>query len=272
MEQAVDARVNPEAANAVIEEALGNKPDTQPVLVEAPPDTQVTLPGGFIDPETGDVIKVAEVRELTGADEELLAKATKTNNLNRFITTLLNCGVVAVGDKPATPDLLKRMLVGDRDAMIMGIRQATYGDSIDMDLICPKCGNKIEITYSLSKDVPVRTLDDPADQEFTVTLRDGRKAEVRLVTGADQEAVFNQGAKTSAELNTLLLFRCVQTIAGDTVRVDDILRLGMKDRKTLIEAIYDRQPGPKYSEVKQECDSCGSSFEVPLDLADLFRG
>ena len=95
---------------------------------EIPPNDLVDLPGGII---RADVIRTAVVRELTGKDEEALARASQSLNPFHFVNTLLECGVVRFGqeDESETRQLLKEALIGDRDALILGIRRATYGDN-----------------------------------------------------------------------------------------------------------------------------------------------
>src|ERR1700691_74906 len=187
----LNALEDPEGTNRVIQKALA---EANPMPEADPPSpTLVSLPGGLLAKD-GEIISTAEVRELTGEDEEDLARAAqaKPGNIFHYMNTLLECGVKRFGteDPRRTKTLLKNALVGDRDALIMGIRRATYGEDVDIEQwTCPSCGQKSDLTIPL-EDVPVKEITREQLAPFTVDLRNGRSAEVRLATGADQLSIF----------------------------------------------------------------------------------
>src|SRR5579862_3101343 len=192
---------NPEQSKAMIEKLLNETAAAPAPEVKFPEGDIVTLPGGLAKKDG--VIKTVEVRELTGEDEESLAKASQSANPFTFLDRLLRCGVTRIGD---TKDekLLGQMLIGDREAIILGIRRATYGDEIKVsEWECPNCNNKAELVFSID-DIPSAKLDDPSDAEFTVPMRKGGSAKVRLATGEDQLAVFDKPDLTQAQRETVL--------------------------------------------------------------------
>ena len=195
---------------------------------------------------------------------------------------MLECGVVRFGteDPATTGQLLKDTLVGDRDALLMGIRRATYGDDIEViEWKCPECGNSTDLTVPLA-DIPVRDLEHPAKEiTFEVPLRRGRTAEVRLANGADQTAVFDNDKLTTAERDTILLRRCLLAIrdadgtrhitaglAGSIART-----LSLPDRHAIMREMVARQPGPQFDQLKITHIDCGNEVTLLLGLADLFR-
>lgn len=249
---------------------------------ELPPDTVVVLPGGLSRGNT--VIKQVEVRELTGEHEEALARASRAqpNSVVHFINTLLECGTVRFGteDPAKTSEYLKDTLVGDRDAIVMGIRRATYGEDVELESWqCPECGNSSDLTIPLA-DIPIQELEHPdKDAVFDVPLRRGRIAELRLANGADQNAVFATVDMTGAERDTILLSHCLLAIrdkdgtrhitsghAGALAR-----NLSLPDRHAVLRQLTKRQPGPKFGELKFTHQDCGKEVELVLGLADLFR-
>src|ERR1700722_14037906 len=133
------ADLNPQAANAAVAAAQESIQSEFPQPVP-PTSDLVELPGG-LDNGT-DVIRTVRFKELTGADEEALARASVSLYPFHFVNTLIECGVVNLGDEPKSrnKELLKQILVGDRDAIILGIRRATYGDEIELtNWVCPNC-------------------------------------------------------------------------------------------------------------------------------------
>jgi hypothetical protein len=249
---------------------------------EMPPDTMVQLPGGLS--HGTQIIRQVEVRELTGEHEESLARAARAqpNSVVHFINTLLECGTVRFGteDPAKTSGYLKDALVGDRDAIVLGIRRATYGDEIEIEgWRCPECDNASDLTIPLS-DIPVRDLAHPGKSAvFDVALRRGRTAEARLANGADQAAVFTPKDLSGAERDTILLSRCLIAVrdkdgtrhvmggqAGGLAR-----RLSLPDRHAVLRQLTERQPGPKFGELRFTHQDCGKEVELVLGLADLFR-
>lgn len=242
--------------------------------IEGVPDTFVKLPAGLI--VDGEVIQEAEVRELTGKDEEELAKAKNSNNPAKYVNTLLKCGVVSIGDVKATQENLDSLIQGDLDSLLMGIRRATFGDSFEVfGVTCNSCGQANDIGLDL-KDIPVKELDDPSVREYEVELRKGRKALVKFPTGHVQNEIFKK-QRTVPEMNSLTLAECViGFVAPDgsytpSNGLADVKALGLGDRKIIQDYIYDNQPGPRYDQVTAKCSSCESEVAVPLNVGILFR-
>lgn len=248
-----------------------------PVIDELP-DTYVELPAGLII-KTDDVIDVrsdAEIQELTGEHEEKLAKVRTSNNPAKYVNTLLQCGVVAIGNKPVTQTILDSLLQGDLDMLMLGIRRATFGDSFELfDIECPSCGELNDLELNL-KDIPVKILEDRTQREFSVNLRKGRKANIQFPTGAVQNEIFKTPL-TIPEMNSLTLAFCVisftETDGNSKLSngLADVKKLGFLDRKTLQDYIYDNQPGPRYDQVTAKCSACEGEVPVPLNVGVLFR-
>ena len=264
-----------DAANADIQSILSASGPVAPApVIQSPPDTYVRLPGGLV---VGDsVVTNAEVQELTGEHEEALAKAH--GNAVRFVRTLLNCGVVNIGDDRASQSTLKDLSIGDREALILGIRRATFGSDVTLNhWMCPNCGELLDVTVSLD-DIPVKRLDEPDRTEYEVPLRKGGKATVRVPNGHDQEFVLENDGLTLSEQNTLLLSRAVirlEDADGNVTLVQGrpgkVKPLGIADRNTLLKWCNQIQPGPQYDEVKFKHEECGKEVSVPLSVAELFR-
>lgn len=242
----------------------------------------VTLPGGLIVSDSGQerVVTTGQVRELTGADEESLGRALAADNPFHVMNTLLERGVVKLGEeKPGdTRELLKELLIGDRDALMLGIRAMTYGPEIEvMGWECPNCGEKIDATFDLTEDVDTKTLKHPSEAEFDVKLRRGSVAHVRLPNGEDQFVVGELTKRPLAERNTRLLERCVETVTEADGQVHVILAapymvrdMGMADRRKISNELANRQPGPAYNAVKFTHETCGKEVALSFNLGDLF--
>lgn len=242
--------------------------------VEAPPtrfpvDGEVKLVAGIVDPSG--IIDTAVVRELNGRDEEIIAKAP---NVGKAMIAILQRGVESLGGQPATQEDLDALLAADRDLLLMKIREVTFGSELEFEMTCPHCGESSDTVLNISDDIPVKYLDNPFhDRNFTVPLRRGGVAEVRLPTGITQKNLANAtGTKTVAELNSMMLFGCVKSINGrDVLDISQVLGLGLMDRNKIVEELTERTPGPQWNDVTKDCPNCGEEVSLPLSADSLFR-
>lgn len=219
--------------------------------------------GAVVD---GNLETEVEVRELNGLDEEAIAK---TDSIGRALTVILNRGAVSIGGKPITEDILNNMLSGDRDMILLGIRQATFGNTVLTSNVCDDCGEDYEATVDLSKDVPIKEFDGQWSWEVKTGLG---TATVGYYNGLTQKKIMENLDKNSAELNTLVLAGCIQALDDRPIIASDVAkRLGMKDREKILLEVLQKNPGPRLLEVMTACKACGHKNSVPLSLAALFR-
>lgn len=235
----------------------------------APSNSEVSLPGGFINRE-GALVKYAEVRELNGMDEEAIAKA---GSPSKALLVMLQRGLVSIGTEDANKQDLDNLLSGDRDAILIGIRKVTFGSEANFSIVCPHCRTDLDVVVDLDNDVPYRELDDPiSDRAFDYESQKHGVIRCSLPTGSTQRKLMENTDKTLAELNTILLAGCVETVNGSvSMGASTVLKLGMADRDNLIQEIIKRTPGPRLGEVKTSCEACGEEILMPLALTDLFR-
>lgn len=274
----VNATANIQAAQTAVQAALGDvtKVIENPVIPMPYTDGVVELPGGLLTPENVLLTEV-EVRELTGRDEEVILKARMTGKYSRFMRSLLKAGVVSIGGKEVTDDILDDLLIGDREAIILGIRRATYGDEVELTGVgCQECGTVTDLIVTLD-DIPTRSMEDPKKRTYDVPLRKGGFITLRLQTGADQVKVFdNPNITVVAEQNSIILGCCMISRTfpdGKTAFVDSANAardLGVVDRKALLEVLEKNQPGPRYEDIVHPCGNCGAEVPLSLNVGDLF--
>lgn len=259
--------VSTDELNRIAQEAMA-EPEVV-VTTEAPPSPLVELPGGFINAE-GELITTVEVRELTGEDEEIVSKSASGA---KALNTLLLRGVTYIGDEEPAKEDFDKLLSGDRDSILIGIRCATFGEKVDYRATCSACSTQQEMEINLKEDVKYKTLDDAVnDRTWNITLKNGDIANVSLPTGKTQRKLMDApDSMTGAELSTLLLSGCINSINGSPARPNTALKLGLSDREKIISEISDRNPGPRLSEVSKACEACGEDISTPLSLGALFR-
>ena len=245
--------------------------------IELPANGSVKLVCGLVRKLGSETIYNVEVQELTGEHEELIAKSRRSPNIARFVSTILECGIATIGGESAKKEDIKKLLLGDREQLLMEIRRVTYGDELSFfEINCPQCGELLDVTINLDN-IPVVKLERSEDRNFEVQLRKGGKAEVRLPNGEDQEAILENTEATDAQRNTVMLERCVSSLTDKdgkqthvAIRPVAVRELSVPDRHAILDEITRRQSGPRYNDVKFTHESCGKEVPLPLGLWDLF--
>ena len=268
MTKTISAAANPALANNLVQKAMTEEPKQVLPEIVPPSDTTVELPGGHIN-AAGEVIKFAEVRELTGKDEEAISKST---NMAKALMTVLSRGVVSVGNEPTSEKLLDSLLVGDRDTLLIGILKATFGPKAVVQGWCDICKEPKDVEVDLSADIKIKILTEPVDGRVFIVKGKKNEYTVQLPNGVVQKELVNNSDKTAAELTTLVLENTVMKINGDPVYSKlQVQNLPVVDRREIVEEINRRAPGPQFDDVLVNCPNCESEVRVPINLGALFQ-
>lgn len=243
-----------------------------------PLSTIVELQRGLPDPASGEWQTTAEVRELTGADEEYLASLEAKTNVSyaEYMTALLKRAVVRIGsiDVSEHPDAVDNLIIGDRDTLFLGIVKCTYGVEREYTARCTTCEEKSDVVVNMDEDFPIQETSSDLHSPVTVKLRNGKVAKLRLPNGADSIFV-GKASSTTAAQNTLMLARCVlpdsDVLEGRTPEAW-AKSLGMADRAKLVKALLEVKVGPKLEGVNVQCAHCGAEMILSLNWMSLLFG
>lgn len=243
--------------------------------------TTCTLPGGLLD--DGEVHRDAILKPLSGREEEYLADLSTVPTAAIVTDVLCRCVERIGAVSPVTHSVARRLLVGDRQYLLLKLRQATFGNRVAGTIRCPwpRCSARIDIDFSID-DVPI-TSPESVSASYPLSLSpeaafedaDGVRHDrltFRLPNGADQEAVTPHLADNPARALTLLLGRCI--IGTDTPcdhPVDLVARLTPQARLEIEQALAARAPAVEL-EMDMSCPECGRGFTAPFHLHDFFFG
>lgn len=240
---------------------------------ESPPDGRVTLLFGAWNGSSYDTD--AEVRELTGRDEEALARFTNPVDLFDAIlcrgTVRIGSNMIGEADMGARQNALAGLIVGDRERLFLHIVAATYGDKRAFPFGCPHCEASAEVDIYLTKDFKPTSDEEPRPTYETITSK-GDKITYRLTNGFDQLLLARKKGLNSAEMNTTILSECIMLIDGEPPfdPVGYVRDLSMKDRQDLLTELAERQPNMD-TVFTFDCPSCGSEVNLQVDWGDIFR-
>lgn len=245
--------------------------------IASPESTTVRLMRGLIDPASGDWQMEAQVREMTGADEEYLARieAKKDVTYAEYMSALLKRATLSVGtiDVTKNPGALDNLIIGDRDALFLGIIKCTYGVERTFNTRCASCEQKNDVTINIDEDFPYEKPSIDLRKPIPVTLKNGTVINLRLPTGADSAHVASNST-SPAHQSTLMIARCTVWEDGERpANVETWARdLSIVDRNLLVKTLTDLNVGPKIGEVNVHCAHCQEPIRIVVDWISLLLG
>lgn len=245
-------------------------------LIDDPTNPIVTLFRGYFDGVRFHAD--ARVKELTGGDEEAIARMVGASSTTQYMNAVLAYGVSQLGSTDLEVmtaaervGIIDTLLVGEKEMLFLAILRVTYGDQREVTVQCMSCQAKNEVFFSISDDIPTKPLDDPQKSEYEYTMRNGDTITYRLVTGADQAEASRRPNISAPEESTIILSRVLLTRNGtDVVDTTKFVRgLGAGDRRGWLQELTGKQPGPYFEEVKLPCATCGAESLFIPRWADL---
>jgi hypothetical protein len=226
------------------------------------------LPGGWWD-GAGRLHRNVEFGTLTGRDEEALTGAAAAETPGAVTAVLARC-LRRLGDlSPVPADVVRQLLIADREWLLLQLHRATFGDRVLGDLLCPwpDCGKRVSVEFSVD-DVPVRPAPDPRPW-YELSLPDAageRAVRFRLPNGDDVEALAAFLPQDEGRALTLLLARCILRIGDITDPDPDIVAALPSAERARIETEMERLAPAVDREMDTPCPECGRTFTAAFDV------
>jgi hypothetical protein len=260
-------------------EALAEAPAMPtPAVEENWAEGRLILPGGILD-AAGNCHRTVFVRQLTGADEERLAERGYRNGAHQATEFLRHVLVRIEGMEVAiSEDLTSGMLIGDRDYLILRLRQMALGDKVEQVLRCFRigCGRKADVEFLISE-LPVRRI-EAALARYDFTLSEpafagddtSHRGALRLPTGRDHEAILQASQQNPSVANTRLLSRILLRLGRSASPSEEAVRgLALRTRQEIGQFLHAITPGPDLT-IDIQCPHCGADMTYPFDLYAFF--
>lgn len=224
-----------------------------------------TLPLGYVDDQE-QCHREAELWPLTGQEQRLIASFPPSTPVATITTELLCRCLTRLGSIPHVDrNVVRNLLVSDREFLLLKVFEITFGNSILALLSCPAegCGESLEFPVALdhcrveASPVSSRTLPlKPSDKEE-------RSIRFRLPTGQDQETLAACCDLPADALLERLLSACCAEPDGSVLQ-----DLGPKER-VCIENQMSRLAPQVEVEVEALCPECGCGFSTGIDAPYL---
>lgn len=225
----------------------------------------VVLLGGHVD-DDGLVHDDVELSPLTGYEEYELGNVRAGTCAATISTWVLSQCVKRVGAiRCVDESLIRSLLVGDRDYLIIKLRSLSFGSRVDCVFRCTdsQCGALMDVTFNLDEiefeckpitqryfEVQIPTAAEPgSDYKKLIQLR--------LPNGGDQETLATWMDDEAVAVEELLK-RCAR--GSDDLEV----------RSSEIDKWMHRLAPHAELDIEAECPECGRAFNHNVDVAKLF--
>ena len=247
------------------------------------PTEFVDLPSkGLYYPENHPLHKVdcIEIRHMTAKDEDILTSRTllkKGIALDRFLQNIVTNKKVDI----------RKMLVGDKNALVVAARISGYGADYNTRVTCPACLAKVEHLFDLN-DSAVKSADDIDFKDLDVEQTDrgtflltlpkmNVTVELKLLNGIDEAEIVrlseqNKKNKKVESMLTQQLFRTIVSVNGDTSKktinyvVDNMPATDARHLRKKYQAITPTIDMTQHF----ECVDCGHEQEMEVPFTTDF--
>lgn len=221
----------------------------------------VALPGTtFMD---GQRVDAARLRPIDGHAEVVVEqRAVEGNALAVAAVVLAHCVLqLRVGGawREAAPDL-DRLTVGDREALLLRIAEASFGPRLDLVASCPApaCGETLDLEVSVA-DLCLGPAED-AQEVYTAPAADGSIVRFRLPTSADLEAIGGLAGQDPRAAADVLARRCLVA--------PDLLAASHPDVAAAIDGALAGLDPQADIELTMACPACGSTVTATFDAGE----
>ena len=229
----------------------------------------VILPGGFWS-ASGLREQRAHLRPLTGADEEFLCGAGRALSPARRTTALLARCVNRLGPDSSSPEAIRALTAGDREALLLHLRRLTFGNRMLSVLTCPACGERMDLELAVDDLLLPPYPEARACYERAVEAC-GAAYTVRfhLPTGADQETAADLVKGDPGAAVEMLLHRSVERVVDGNGAVLPKEEWPPALGRELPDLLAELDPQAELV-LNLSCPSCGRAFSSLFDTAAFF--
>jgi len=160
-----------------------------------------------------------------------------------------------------TAEELAQLPIGQRDSLLVALREWTFGSQLVSRLLCQKCGERLELALKISDIRVVRETENAAaltvnSGGFEVLFRLPNSDDIRAVTLAADD-----------DPEQILLRRCVLRVTEDGVErsADELPR-------TMIDLVAEDMAAadPSCVPLSLACAACSHQWQVGFDIVSYF--
>ncbi len=206
-----------------------------------------------------------ELREMTGAEEELLTDQRLIRKGEAINQVLKNCIVrIGANTEPTIQEVLD-MLSGDRLFVLVRLRQISLGDDVDLEMVCtnPTCRETNYTAINL-EDLEVTPFGEEREFEFKLP-GSGKTVRFGYLDGHKEKRL---AALKEPNITTGMLIRIID-INGKPPSKKFLADMSLRDRSALRQEMARVDAGIDTS-IEMPCDACGTLLRTRLESEPAF--
>jgi len=240
-----------------------------------------SLPGGLVTSD-GKCFQEVELKALTGIEEEIIADTENFQNLANLLTQVLTNCIKRIGKiSDINQEVIRDLVLADRDYLLLCLRKITFGNKVDARLRCPNesCRELMDLSFNIDDlHVEKKNLGNgifKSNLSDLAAYKDDKNSihkeiEFRLPTVRDQEEVSELYQENESKALTRLFSRCLLRI-GKITKIDDdlISSLTILARREIESKIKESSPVVDL-DVNVTCPKCKTQFKSPFDIQNFF--
>ena len=208
------------------------------------------------------------VRPIVGRDEAWLCDAGASRLPAHCATHLLARCVSRVGDRsPVTPEDIRSLSIGDREAILLHLRRLTFGDLMQCATICPAedCGEQLEWVLSIDSLLVRGPIASKPRYAMRVSEDDRQySVEFRLPSVGDQEAAAVLAPRDPEAAGDAILCRCVERVSTEDGAALEPEAWPVAVHSQLPMRMTELDPQAEI-ELALVCPACGTEFTTFFD-------
>ena len=164
-----------------------------------------------------------------------------------------------------SPDYLARLSVGQRDGFLLTLREWAFGPHLLGMATCPKCGDRLEVSFDVNDLRATADSGPEPDDEFCISISNC-KVRFRLINSQDLAEIVD--AKDLGCARQILLDRCILGAyqRGEESSLDNLpmeVVNAVVEEMGLLDPLGDVQ-------LALSCPSCGHQWEAAFDIVSFF--
>ena len=171
-----------------------------------------------------------------------------------------------------TRDALARLPIGHRDALLLKLREWTFGPRLDSVVDCPQCGERLEITLDISD---LLTTAGEAPPETLFLQAEGYRVSYRLPNSYDLMALVdteNPEARLQALLGRCLIEARSLVETGDDEQAEPALALDQLPEPVVAAMRQQMSEADPLGDIRfaLACPSCDHRWSALFDIVSFF--
>jgi hypothetical protein len=156
---------------------------------------------------------------------------------------------------------LGSLSIGQRDAMLLALREGLFGSHLEAIVVCPGCGERLDLTFDVGR---IRSTSQEPEGEVRLDV-DGYDMRFRLVSSAD--AIVAAGQSDMDGSRSVLLQRCLLSANHGGISIDSS-QIPPAVAERVVQRVAEADPMADI-QLAIACPSCDQRWSAALDIVSF---